>query len=412
MKKILVMLMALAMVVSCVAAMAVTTSADVDFVKPVYSSKTAFEADFKSSEVDEESRLINEVLLDGVWTFEYLDIEEGKFYAMEGYCDSLPAGSLNGWGNSYFATIDSMWADLPGTYCEVMSGGLYMHPGNGTGPSITFIAPASGNVSFSASLFAVATSLADANGGDAVYLYHNDKKIWPVNEEDAYFAGDTSSETNPVEVDAFNLTVKKGDALRFVVTCKPGTNRGSKRVQLVQFPEVTYNSTSDGTPIGDPKGYPPEAIDKGTVTDTTAEITWTKVDAATGYNVYVDGAKVNDTPVTENNYTLTGLKAKTFYVIQISCVNAAGLESDLSGEYSFRTEKASATTNPGGGENVTTTPGGEDVTTTPGGNNDATNNDANAEGGSALLWIIIGGAVAVAAIVVVVIILSKKKKAE
>ena len=61
---------------------------------------------------------------------------------------------------------------------------------------------------------------------------------------------------------------------------------------------------------------------------------------AAGYNVYVDGVKLNKELLTEASCGLTNLKAETTYFVEVTAVDAAGNESVKSEKVTFKTLKA------------------------------------------------------------------------
>ncbi|MCR5042045.1 MAG: leucine-rich repeat protein [Clostridia bacterium] len=72
---------------------------------------------------------------------------------------------------------------------------------------------------------------------------------------------------------------------------------------------------------------PPLAVEDLSVTgetDKTIDISWTGVEGADGYNVYVDGEIVNSELAGGTTYTLTGLSADTTYEITVAGVNSVG----------------------------------------------------------------------------------------
>ena len=70
----------------------------------------------------------------------------------------------------------------------------------------------------------------------------------------------------------------------------------------------------------------PTNVNASDVTETSVKITWTastdNVEVA-GYNIYVDGAKVNESLVTSTEYMLTGLKAGTEYKVVVEAVDTS-----------------------------------------------------------------------------------------
>ncbi len=83
----------------------------------------------------------------------------------------------------------------------------------------------------------------------------------------------------------------------------------------------------------------PTSLQLASRTDTTISVSWTASgnDAATGYDVYVDGAKVNEAPVNGTTYAATGLSPDTEYSIYVIAVDPSGNESAASETISVRT---------------------------------------------------------------------------
>ncbi|KQQ40000.1 poly(3-hydroxybutyrate) depolymerase PhaZ [Duganella sp. Leaf126] len=97
------------------------------------------------------------------------------------------------------------------------------------------------------------------------------------------------------------------------VTATDSANRNSAACSIAPF--------SVGTA---PALTPPTNVAAGAVTDSSVPLTWNAAGAATGYNVYVNGARVTSTPVTATSYTVTGLTANTAYTITVSSVGNGG----------------------------------------------------------------------------------------
>ena len=79
------------------------------------------------------------------------------------------------------------------------------------------------------------------------------------------------------------------------------------------------------------------------ITDTKAEVytdrvtlSWDKISTAEGYNIYVDGKKKNDNLITENTYTIKGLKKNTSYKVNVTSVTD-GTESEKTTDISLTT---------------------------------------------------------------------------
>jgi hypothetical protein len=73
----------------------------------------------------------------------------------------------------------------------------------------------------------------------------------------------------------------------------------------------------------------PENLHAATITATSIEITWTASTdnvAVTGYNIYVDGARVKR--VTETTYTIALLDPETNYTVEVEAIDAAGNRSE------------------------------------------------------------------------------------
>lgn len=60
---------------------------------------------------------------------------------------------------------------------------------------------------------------------------------------------------------------------------------------------------------------------------------------ATGYNVYVDGTKVNEELIAETTYNVSSLKDGTTYSVEVTAIDADGEESAKSEKVEFTTVK-------------------------------------------------------------------------
>ena len=78
----------------------------------------------------------------------------------------------------------------------------------------------------------------------------------------------------------------------------------------------------------------PAKVSVSDITDTTANITWTEVEGAKAYNVYLDGEL--KTVVSSNEYKLNNLQSLTEYTISVTSVNSSG-ESVVATEATFET---------------------------------------------------------------------------
>ncbi|MEG1551497.1 MAG: InlB B-repeat-containing protein, partial [Oscillospiraceae bacterium] len=81
-----------------------------------------------------------------------------------------------------------------------------------------------------------------------------------------------------------------------------------------------WKKASGETPIP----TPPTAVNSGTVTENSAQISWNASENATGYNVYVNGVLNNSDPIADTTYVVTNLSKNTKYAIVIKAVNSKG----------------------------------------------------------------------------------------
>jgi len=415
MKQFSVILMTVILLLTLTFGLCFSSSAhSLSYVEPSYSWADA-EDDFGTHPVDDEGRLKEgAAVFNGVWTVEWMDTETGEFHPMEAYFSKSQQGWLHsGWANLYTATVDSVWTRGPQTYCTV-SAKTKIHPGNGAGATITYIVPVSGVISYEAAVAAydAGNKSSSANGGNALWLYVNDTRVWPSGDEEAYFYNDTGTK----ELSFASFRVKEGDRVRMVVAVKPGTNNGGKGCNIKTLPVVTYHSTDDGTPVGNPKGVTPSGILTQDLTLDGCKVLWDETPGAVGYNVYVDGKKMNDSPVKENSYVVTGLEPAGFYEVSVTSVTASGSESDPSEPQTFRTKNppASRTDSDTRTETpVTDTDEAIDsgsVTPVSSGT-DSSGSVTVPEGNNALLWTVISvAAVLILGLSVALVLVVRRKK--
>ena len=129
------------------------------------------------------------------------------------------------------------------------------------------------------------------------------------------------------------LEVKAGDYIRVVAKSNNSPTKPSAHIT----PIISYvdEAVADTTVPETPK-YATAAD----VTESTAAISWEEAldnVAVVGYNVYVNGEKVNDELITDTSYTVTGLTDNTEYTVTVTAVDAAGNESDASEAVTFTT---------------------------------------------------------------------------
>lgn len=72
------------------------------------------------------------------------------------------------------------------------------------------------------------------------------------------------------------------------------------------------------------------------VTSSSAEIYWSGVDGATGYNVYLNGELYNEEPIADNRIVLQQLESNTKYTVKVTSLNY-GSESGYSEELEVQT---------------------------------------------------------------------------
>ena len=207
---------------------------------------------------------------------------------------------------------------------------------------ITYRVPAGGHLSLQASLYPYgrANTSDNSDGGTSVYVYRNDTRIWPETEEQAKMTSDRYDGDDPMQVSVEFFDVQEGDSIRLVVANTPGTACKSKGTTFVSLPVVTLRSDKE-IPSENPCLYyvlnPPSIrIEKTAVDGFT--LCWSDQIHGDGYNVYVNGVKVNEELISGTKYTLTGLEADTIYeVAATSYHSVCGRESAKSTEILVRT---------------------------------------------------------------------------
>lgn len=83
-----------------------------------------------------------------------------------------------------------------------------------------------------------------------------------------------------------------------------------------------WNSVDDVVPLR------PENISTSDKDGSSITLNWSAVDGATGYNVYVNGVKHNDSTIFTTEYKVTGLDSSTTYEFVIRAVNSKGESPD------------------------------------------------------------------------------------
>ncbi len=436
MKKTLALLMSMALILSVVAGFAVSANAaPLEYVNRTYAMQdymdefgTHHTKDNMTPDTTYEGAYIKQegyTFGDNTWTFEYWEPSEdgttGTFKPMTAFFAEAQSGWVHGgWTNFYTSNAESAWTKNGMTYCSVRNNGKQLHPGDTAGVVVTYIVPADGVISYDLSIMLYGgenRSSTAGKGGDILALYVNTDRIWPAaGQPDCVVYSDTASDAEPFEVSVDSFRVKAGDKVRFMVRTDNGNN-GSAGTNLVDFPVVSYSKCV--LPIGDPKGVAPSVIytDRAGKDTTDTVVTWEAAENAAGYNIYLKGPddadfkKVNEAPITELTYTLTGLKGKTLYDLQITTIPQANPEneSDRSATQTFMTGKGPETEEP-------TTPTTTDIPGAPASSDTAvkpSNTDNTKEEGGFPIWVIfvIAGVAVLAVVAVVVVVVLKKKPA-
>lgn len=83
-----------------------------------------------------------------------------------------------------------------------------------------------------------------------------------------------------------------------------------------------WNAVDEVAPIR------PENISTETKDGNSITLKWSAVDGATGYNVYVDEEKVNDSTILTTSYKVSGLESSTTYEFVVRAVNSKGESPD------------------------------------------------------------------------------------
>ena len=136
------------------------------------------------------------------------------------------------------------------------------------------------------------------------------------------------------------IEVKRGDYIRVAAISNGNPTNPSVHVT----PIITYlNEGGTPAPEPTPELKAPVDVKVSEVTETSAKASWKNAadgKEAAGYNVYVDGVKLNKELLTEASCGLTNLKAETTYFVEVTAVDAAGNESVKSEKVTFKTLKA------------------------------------------------------------------------
>ena len=271
------------------------------------------------------------------WTLDYAGQQQGNVWFAQqknGYGDWADMTAYdNTYPNWVLNTYYGVGVDAP-NHSTAMSDSIHglisAPPQTSYSTAMVFRAPKSGTVSFNVKDGEPYLRQAGNSGGTVTLsLLVNDTVKQSV----------TLSTSNQKAADWANfdeIELNKGDVIRVTASCNSNPSRPSVHVT----PIITY---VDKAVVDTEAPDAPTAVRTADVTETTAHVAWeAALDnvATTGYNVYVNGEKVNTELVTATEYDLTGLTPATDYSVEIEAVDAAGNVSEKSEAATFTTAKA------------------------------------------------------------------------
>lgn len=412
MKKTLALFMTLALMLTCITGFAFNSSAEgetPEYVEPSYSFELAMQSFGNVDGIEQNPEWgsydsEDGFFFDDVWTFEYWDHDSQVFAPMAAYFRSNQPGMKPSYGAFYMPYPEVGYSENGLHWIAIWNKGKYYHPGTTGGPVVTFIVPADGTISYSA---------AWSSGGNGNYatLWVNDEMIFPAdgNLENAVF-----NNNSPITIEVEAFKVKAGDRVRLRLTTVGG-NRSGKGSTLSGQPVVTYIDSA--VSIGNPNGEPPTTVTPSRVGKDTSDtlVTWNEGLKAVSYNLYIkesgtdgDPVKVNDAPITETSYTVTGLKFNTLYQLTVTSLTKEGTESAHSEPAGVKTPKAPKDSDKT--SDTSTKDTDTSITTNTNTNTNTSTVDNTNPSGGFPWWIVIVAAVVVIIVVILVLVLGKKKK--
>lgn len=191
-------------------------------------------------------------------------------------------------------------------------------------------------------------------------IYLNDVKVnaSPITEQQADI-----SETNELTTSVLRYELGGLEAAtEYQVKIEAVDAVGNTSVSdVVRFTTVTFQEPGDQRPTA------PGNLTTVEVMSESISISWRPAgdnEGVVGYNVYVNGQRMNTTAITDTQYVLTGLTADTTYEIMVTAVNGVGNESEAA-LLTVKTDAMSAPEVPS--DNPSAGPSG-DVPTGSGGN--------------------------------------------
>lgn len=277
------------------------------------------------------------------WTLDYAGQQQGNVWFAQQKNGNGDWADMTAYDNTYpnwvLNTYYGVGVDAP-NHSTAMSDSIHglisAPPQTSYSTAMVFRAPKSGTVSFNVKDGEPYLRQAGNSGGTVTLsLLVNDTVKQSV----------TLSTSNQKAADWANfdeIELNKGDAIRVTASCNSNPSRPSVHVT----PIITY---VDKAVVDTEAPDAPTAVRTADVTETTAHVAWeAALDnvATTGYNVYVNGEKVNTELVTATEYDLTGLTPATDYSVEIEAVDAAGNVSEKSEAATFTTAKAADTEAP------------------------------------------------------------------
>ena len=271
------------------------------------------------------------------WTLDYAGQQQGNVWFAQQKNGNGDWADMTAYDNTYpnwvLNTYYGVGVDAP-NHSTAMSDSIHglisAPPQTSYSTAMVFRAPKSGTVSFNVKDGEPYLRQAGNSGGTVTLsLLVNDTVKQSV----------TLSTSNQKAADWANfdeIELNKGDVIRVTASCNSNPSRPSVHVT----PIITY---VDKAVVDTEAPDAPTAVRTADVTETTAHVAWeAALDnvATTGYNVYVNGEKVNTELVTATEYDLTGLTPATDYSVEIEAVDAAGNVSEKSEAATITTAKA------------------------------------------------------------------------
>lgn len=271
------------------------------------------------------------------WTLDYAGQQQGNVWFAQQKNGNGDWADMTAYDNTYpnwvLNTYYGVGVDAP-NHSTAMSDSIHglisAPPQTSYSTAMVFRAPKSGTVSFNVKDGEPYLRQAGNSGGTVTLsLLVNDTVKQSV----------TLSTSNQKAADWANfdeIELNKGDVIRVTASCNSNPSKPSVHVT----PIITY---VDKAVVDTEAPDAPTAVRTADVTETTAHVAWeAALDnvATTGYNVYVNGEKVNKELVTATEYDLTGLTPATDYSVEIEAVDAAGNVSEKSEAATFTTAKA------------------------------------------------------------------------